>query len=256
MKAITTPKAKVLRRASGQALVEGACIIPVMILLVVFLCFFLVNTSIVGTYNYRLNAIAAEAARQYNSGKWWIGMERPFFNEAKAEEDMIALIDAEVKASGLGDVEITNHKFTRHEGKADGETIGIMRVEFDVTNLKCVSYGVFPTRIKLHATGMACDAEYAFSKHGMALLHVVDDSDPTQPPKERGIRVPILNASRGESQPADSTPGDPWLTAGSTLGTPPIVTMTIYAKHFGQLTMQQTNENGNSTVSEPRQWLP
>lgn len=241
------------RRARGQALVEGACIIPVMILLVVFLAMFLINTSIVGTYNFRVNAIASEAARQYMAGKWWLGMERDAFNESGAEDDMKDLVDAEIEHLGMGNAHASNFKFTRHHSVVAGEDSTIMHVEFDVTELKCISYGLFPSKVTLHATGMASDVEFAQSKHGMCLIHAVD---PLNPSKQRAFRIPILNASKGENRPADSNTTDPWLTAGPTLGTPPIVTMNIFVKNQGQLMLQQTDANGNSVVSSPRDWDP
>ena len=241
------------RRPVGQSMVEGACIIPVMILVVVFLAVLLINMSIIGTYNYRLNAIASEAARQYMAGKWWLGMERTWFNETGARGDMTELITEEVKFLELDGAKVENLHFSHHESRVDGEPVSMISVEFDVTGLKTMSYGLFPSKIKLHASGIASDAEYAQSKHGMALVHAVDPADPN---KQRAFRVPILNATIGQDKPADPSTTDPWLHAGSTLGTPPIVTINVYVKNDGELSMQETGADGNTRVTETRAWNP
>jgi hypothetical protein len=257
---MATRRITVFRSAQAQAILEGACILPILILFSVLLCFLLLNTSIVGSYNYRLNAIATEGARQYCAGRWWAGMERfqgtdeeSNFDEEGAKNDVKTLIAEEVKAMGYADAVVSNLQLTPRKALFDGQDYTIMAVSFDVSGLPVFSGGFFPSKISLHASGIASDAEHATAKHGQALIHVVDPEDST---KQRGVRVPVLNATIGNNLPADPSQTDAWLKAGQTLGTPPIVTMNIYCENFGLLSMQGTDKEGNTIETKTRDWDP
>jgi hypothetical protein len=234
------------RKFSGQAIVEGAALMVVLVPLVVILTFMLVNASIVGTYAYRLNAIASESSRQYNAGKWWLGMERTGFNVPAAQQDVKDLVNAEIAASGWPEAKADNFQFDYTAGMMNNQPITVLRVSFDVSGLKVLSAGVFPSTVKIHATGISSDAEYAVARHGMVVIHTVGGKS------QRAIRIPAYNATIGRDTPAH--PDFHWLHAGPSIGTSPVINFNIKCDSSGVLNIQDTTADGRSHVGPSIVW--
>jgi hypothetical protein len=232
---------------SGQAIVEGAAIVPVMIVLAVVCVYLLLNASILGTYSYRINAIASESARQMNAGRWWLGMERTGFIIPAAEGDVRALVEAEVKAMGWPGAKVSNFAFNYDRATAGDQPLNLVRVSFDVSGIKVHSGGIFPSTVTLHASGMCSDAEFAVPRHGMATIHAID---PEPPYTQRVVRVPVYNTTVGNSIPANSR----WLRADTSLGTSPVVNMNVYCEHSGILNLNRTFPNGTSAIVDTAPW--
>jgi hypothetical protein len=240
-----------IRKNHGHTIVEGAAMIPLLVFFSIALAFFVLNAGIVGTYNYRLNAIASEAARQMNAGRWWLGMERTGFKVEEAKNDVRRLLVAEVNAMGWegaslhpDDIEITTE-----QKMAGDRPLNIVRVTFRVDGLRIQSAGVFPQTISLSAAGISSDAEYHVPRHAMAVLHVVD---PRTGATQRAIRVPIYNATIGNDTPAHPK----HLHAGPSIGTFPVVTMNIYAKTTGRLLLYKTDRTRATKVEDLGSWGP
>ncbi|MBY0552335.1 MAG: hypothetical protein K2W95_33960 [Candidatus Obscuribacterales bacterium] len=259
------------RHQHGQASLECVAVIFVMTMLVVGALLLLVNTSLLGSYNYRLNAIAADGARQFTAGMWFLGMKRRNFDlngsvaashgaPARLSEgaigDVRTLITEEVKAMGWTQATVSNLKVEPHTETVAGHEVTIVKVDFDVSNIEILSGGILPTTVTLHATAISSDAQYAVDRHGMALLHTVYP-DPLNPGVmiERAIRVPVYNATIGQNTPASKDPR--WLQAGDSIGQSPTVEIALSCANGGELARERTNPSGTGTqVLERRRWDP
>jgi hypothetical protein len=244
------------RTAKGQAIVEGTVMLAVLIGFVAVILFLLANTSLMSSYNYRINAVAAEGARQYVAGMWWLGMKRPFFQTDLAKVDVDKLAKAEIAQMGLLNAEVVGDvKVKTHRQKVKDKEITIVQVDFDVKGLEILTAGIFPKEVTMHASGIATDAEYAVEKHGMALLHT-SYPDPLNPQVniERAIRVPVYNATVGYNTPASNDPR--WLRAGDSIGHYPVVELTLYCPSSGNLQMQRTPAENTTEILERKPWTP
>lgn len=266
-----TRKTIQIRSQRGQAAIEGTAIIFVMTMLVVGVLLLLVNTSLMGSYNYRLNAIASDGARQFTAGMWFLGMKRPNFDlngsvaaahgaskrlSEGAIGDVKVLITEEIKAMGWAKATVSNLKIEPKTELVAGHEVTIVQVDFDVNNLEVLAGGLFPSTVTLHASGISSDAQYAVDRHGMALLHTVYP-DPLNPQVmiERAIRVPIYNATIGQNTPASRDPK--WLQAGDSIGNSPTVEIALSCANGGELARERTNASGTGTqVLERRRWDP
>lgn len=268
---INARKTSQARNQHGQATLEGTAIIFVMTMLVVGALLLLVNTSLLGSYNYRLNAIAADGARQFTAGMWFLGMERRNFDldgsvaaahgaserlSRGAKGDVEILINEEIKAMGWRNAKVFNFNVVPHTDTVAGHEVTIVKVDFDVSGIEMLSGGILPTTATLHATAISSDAQYAVDRHGMALLHTVYP-DPLIPGAmiERAIRVPVYNATVGQNTPASQDPR--WLQAGNSIGQSPTVEIALSCANGGELARERTNPSGTGTqVLERRRWDP
>ena len=244
------------RTGKGQAFVEGTVMLAVLIGFVAVTLFLIANTSLMSSYNYKINAVAAEGAKQYVAGMWWLGMKRPFFQTDLAKLDVDQLAKAEIAQMGLRNAQVVGQvHVTTHTKMVKDKEITIVKVDFDVKGLEILTAGVFPREVTMHASGIATDAEYAVEKHGMALLHTVYP-DPLNPQVniERAVRVPVYNATVGFNTPASNDPR--WLRAGDSIGESPVVEMTLYCPSSGNLEMQRTPAENSTEILERKPWNP
>lgn len=216
-----TLKAKSVRRAGGQAVVEGTIMMVILTTTATLLTLLLLNTAVLGKYSYRMQAIASETARHMNAERWWLGMQRTNYNPDQAKIDAAKLINKELEMMGLPHASKIHIKYIPQQVEIPGSAtipITLIKIDIEVGALSAVSGGVFPNLITLKASGMSSDAQYAVPRNGMALLHFVDPSPRAPYEKvgiERAIRVPVYNVTNGREEAAD--PSGEWLTAGNSL---------------------------------------
>ena len=224
-----------------------------MAIMAALLLLLIANTSVLGSYSYKLNAVAAEGARQYTAGIWWLGMKRPNFNEQKAAVDVYILVTKLIESMGLQNAKVENLQVIPRHKMVMGRDITVVEVSFDASGLELVAGGLFPKVVRLHASGVSSDAEFAIPKHGMALLHSVYP-DPLNPQVniERAIRVPIYNATVGKNTPASSDPSI--MHAGDSVDRFPQLTINLICPNSGELNVESTASNGSTIVSDKVAW--
>ncbi len=200
-------------------MVEGSAMLVVMVPIVVLLILCLLNTYFVTTYNLQVQAIAAGAARQVMSDKWWLGMTRTDYSVA-AEANAADTIREKLAVLGLklkGEPRFTysDPRFAMLRKK----DITIVRVEFDVDGVKIAKGSFFVPGLTLHGCGVSSDAEHCVTRHGQALLQFRDPQNGWGV----GIRVPAYNATIGRSTPAHPD----WLRCGKSSGDYPVAYLRV-----------------------------
>lgn len=235
------------RSNKGQVIVESAAMFAVLITAVVLLILLAINTYVVGSYNVRLQAAASNAARNIVAQKWWMGMERPEYNEADATADALNTLNLELEAMGLPHAEGFKPTFTR-EIMLREKAITLVRVDFNVT-LGGKSGCILPTSVPLHISSISSDAEYAVTTHGRALILCGPKGGP-----QTGIRVPVYNATIGKQTPAHPT----MLVAGNTPGESPTAHLVLYCNSAGSTIQKHKDIAQNVTVpsGELVHWAP
>jgi hypothetical protein len=239
-----------MRASRGQAIVEGTAMLVVLTSVVAVLIACIVSTYVIGMYNLRLQAIAADGARQVAAYKWWLGMERPEYDQAAAEHDAQEAINGQLQALGmpLG----SNWKFAYSQVLLRKKETTVVRLDFDVRGVRIGPGLFFPGLLTLHASGVSSDAEHAVTRHGQVTFHA---EDPGNPNRQRAVRIPVYNATIG-----DSTPAHPeWLRAGpSAVGDYPTAYIRLECKTNGSaLNKQQLNAMGNAAeITDRYPWGP
>ena len=168
-------------------------------------------------------------------------MQRPEYNERLAEQDAEQALNTELKALGLNTASNFRVAYTRNVMLREKQ-ITIARVDFDMENLQNAKGAIFLPGFRLHACGVASDAEHAVTRHGQALLLVKDPNDPNLN-NQRGIRVPVYNATIGLSTPAHPS----WLVAGPSIGPTPTAHLVLNCSSAGSK-IQKAKQVGNNTV--------
>ena len=178
-------------------------------------------------------------------------MQRPEYNERLAEEDAKQSLNNELKALGLNAASNFKVSYTRNVMLREKQTT-IARVDFDMDNLQNAKGAIFLPGFRLHASGVASDAEHAVTRHGQALLLVKDPNDPNLN-NQRGIRVPVYNATIGQSTPAHPT----WMVAGPSIGPTPAAHLVLNCSSAGSM-IQKAKQVGNKTLitQGPINWGP
>lgn len=130
-----------IRSDRGQAIAEGAVIGIFMTILSTLLLLLLLNTAILGGYDYKLRIVATEAARNIDSSRFWLGMPRDDYNEVSAKGNARVLADSLLDALGLPHT--TTFEITTTDASVGGRIVPITRVDMSVNGLKTVG-GFFP----------------------------------------------------------------------------------------------------------------
>lgn len=235
-----------LREASGQSIVEGTAFMVMLTMLATGMIIFMLNLARLSSYNYRLQVIASEAAKQVIANAYWMEMTRsgftlrggatnPSSSSVDIGENCAYLVNKELKMLGLP--EASNFRIESRNEKVLGNDIMVVNVDFEVSGLTLESAGLFKPIISLHAHGVATSAQYRVSPHGICLIHCVDDS--VKPPIERAIRVPVYNATIGSDTPADNS----YLRAGDSIGQTACAGVTIYCENDGLLNLPSGTKN-------------
>lgn len=224
-----------VRSQKGQSLVGGTVMMVMMSTLVVGMVLLLLNMATLANDNQQLQGIACEAARQVAAQKWWLGMERTEWkdNQIAAEAQAKEAIDAEFSAMGLPATSKVN--FAYRKPRTGGGVLTVVEVSFDVSGIKVSSGGLFPSVVWLHITGVSSDSEHATAKHAMALILIEDPSDPRI---QRGIRVPIYNATVGHNEAAA-----PAFKVGTSVGNFPNAYLNVQCRNDGNVTVNGTKQN-------------
>lgn len=231
---------KPVRTDRGQALVEGTVMLGVMIVFVVLLLLVLINTYQLSNYNYRLQAIATEAARKVSADKWWLGMERPEYNYTQSCREAEEIAKEELVKNGLvsQSADISPFTWSTSFAQLRGKRVTIVKVAFNLNKAKIISGGFFPSAVKLQASGIASDAEHAVTKHGVALIHADDGAG-----NQTAIRVPVYNATIGNNTPAHSG----WMNAGdAAVGDAPHAYLRMECSSAGSTLQRMSTDRPNS----------
>lgn len=226
-----TNKMKSGRARSGQALLAGTMLLPLFVFGAMILIVLTFNIAALGNWQGQVQSIASEAARRVAAKRWWIGMARPDrkpVTDAAERAELTQAINAELETIGLSDLK--GLKIATVNKLIYGKMTEFVSVEFDVPGMRMISGGILPSATSLHASAVSSNSEQASVMHGMALIHVVDPVTK----EEKGLRVPIYNATRGLSTPLNRN----ILSAGISAGIYPVAYLRLNCPNNNQIHTQ------------------
>lgn len=219
------------RSSSGQAIAEGAVGLGLITVSAAFLLLFMVQTYGSTNQNYRLLQLASSAAERITAAKWWMGMQDPNFEAPKPDgsdgPSRVARDELNARLAALHMGECKNFAVTTKQIWLQKKLTTIVRVDFDVN----ASVPLLGVPVKLHATGLASDAEHAITSHGYALVHAVGSVHPNSPTGESGLRIPVYNCTVGHNTAAHPN----WMKCGTFTGTVPTAYLRLEVPSYGQL---------------------
>jgi hypothetical protein len=209
------------RSRKGQAIAAGSGFLVLISMLAAGLLLCLANFAILGNYNERLQGVANEIAERAANEEYRLGVEREY------DPDTISAVgsgfiadrkhlDAELKLMGVQPGTVYNYHVESSDATVRDIPVKLYTVSFDVFGLP-ICGGVLPSVIPLHVVGSSSNySEHVRERHGSALI-LFTDPDPKYANRQRGVRVPIYNATLGRNTPADPT----HLHIGPMVGQPP-----------------------------------
>lgn len=226
-----SPARHYCRTASGQAILSGTALLLLLSTLTVGLLLALADMSILGNYNERLQAAASDIAERAAAEGYHYGVERRYdpvalqSSQSGFRNDR-AYLDAELSAMGVDPRLVSNYTVVSQDAKVRDLPVKMYIVSFDVWGIP-ICGGVLPAVLPLHVRATSTNySEQAEQSHGCALLLVVD---PRRPEIQRGLRVPIYNATLGRNTPADPS----FLHAGAMIGEPPEAYLRLNCDNVG-----------------------
>jgi hypothetical protein len=161
------------RNANGQVLAEGAAGLVIFTSIFVGCLMLFINTIILGSYKWKLEAAATEAAKLVDQQKYWLGMQRPDYDYKKATSGARDLADAMLNELGLS----STSSFTVTESQVKipslGTTATVTHVKLSVNKIPTVG-NCFAPFIELSAEGAACEG--AVPAYGTVQLAIIDQA--------------------------------------------------------------------------------
>ena len=219
--------------------------LSVMTMVLALLFLLILNTYFISENNVKLQFAASHAARRISNAKWWLGMERPDYNARLAEKDAKQALDNELHALGLSSA--SNFTASYSNVMLRRKKITIVRIDFDVDGLQLCRGLCFDGASTLHGNGIASDADHAVTPHGRALILADDPSTGAR----HGIRVPVYNATNGDSTAAHPT----YLRAGVSAGKYPVANLTVQCNTAGSKIARFMDLGPNQTVQTTRNYV-
>jgi hypothetical protein len=146
----------IVKRASGQGIIEGVCGSIIFVLVFVLLTMLGVNLFTYGVYSQKLQVVANCGAKNFNDGRYWLGEMRPDWNENDARARGEALVNELLPRLGLppaSKIEFTN---------TVGPNFGYTECTITINGIR-LPYGgnaVFPSVLGVTCTGYSADSSY------------------------------------------------------------------------------------------------
>lgn len=258
-----------VRSKHGQGIAESGIVLVVGTTLAIGLVMFLLNLARVSSCNYRLQSIASQAARQIIANEYFLDMQLGEFDDdphhlvsAEPSSDGAStdigkncryLVDQELEMVGLP--ASTNFKIKSYDRTIMDHRVRFIEIDYDVPGLQVISANMFPASYSLHAHGFASSSKHSVSTHGICLIHVVDvDSTGRPTGVERGIRVPIINATINDGAGIrDQSAAGNLLRAGETIGKCDTACMTLHVTHDGIMNLN-THLDASKNFAGSRSW--
>jgi hypothetical protein len=187
------------RVSSGQAMAEMAASLVIGIPIAVALVFLILDVVFMGTYLYKIQIAAEEAAKTIEGQKYWLGMPRPDFNQDQANNSAQLVADAVLNKLGLPASSGINVEESTVTG-SNGVPVTLSKVTVTVNQL-AVPGGYIPT-FAMSAAGVSTTADtYVYR----ALQLSIDD--PTGRPEWTTV-VPVYDCGRwnGSNLPLANMP--------------------------------------------------
>jgi hypothetical protein len=161
------------RSSGGQAIVEGAAMLVVIVMFFVGLIMFAVNIYATMAYQTKLDTVAREAVFAIKEERYWLGVKRLDYKEEVAKRKARNIADELCKRLGLPG--ITSFDF-ENDPTPNGDilqvTIGVSKCELPFGQAK----GMFPKFLELRSLGVATAPKTAV--YAMAALSCADANNP------------------------------------------------------------------------------